>query len=278
MLGSLIVVFREVVEAGLIVGIVMAVTRGVHHRGLWVSAGVTGGVLGACLVAASMNVLSAAFEGVGQELFNAAILGLAVVMLAWHNIWMARHGRELASEMRAVGQAVAAGTTSLAGLATVVGIAVLREGSEVALFLYGLSASEGGGAAGLLAGGVLGLVLGGLVGVGTYLGLVRIPGRYLFGVTSALIAFLAAGMAAQTIAFLQQANAVSALNTPVWDTSEILSDSSLLGRALHTLLGYTDQPTGMQVIAYALTLATIFVLMKVLAPEQRAHGGQAATA
>lgn len=278
MLGSLIVVFREVVEAGLIVGIIMAVTRGVHHRGLWVSAGIAGGVLGACLVAGSMNVLSAAFEGVGQELFNAAILGLAVVMLAWHNVWMARHGRELASEMRAVGQAVAAGTTSLAGLAAVVGIAVLREGSEVALFLYGLSASEGGDAAGLLTGGLIGLLLGALVGFGTYLGLVRIPGKYLFGVTSALIAFLAAGMAAQTIAFLQQANTLNALNTPVWDTSNVLSDSSLFGRALHTLLGYTDQPTGMQVIAYALTLATIFLLMKVLAPEPRAHSGRTAAA
>jgi high-affinity iron transporter len=269
-LGALIIVFREVVEAGLIVGIVLAVTRGVSHRGWWVGAGAGAGVLGACLVAASMQALSAAFEGVGQELFNAGILAVAVVMLAWHNVWMARHGRELASEMRALGRAVVAGTTSLAGLAVVVGIAVLREGAEVALFLYGMSAAEGAGS--LALGGVLGLALGGLVGVGTYLGLVHIPARYLFGVTSALIAFLAAGMAAQAIAFLQQANKLHALSTPVWDTSGILSDTSLPGRALHTLVGYTDQPTGMQIVAYVGTLGVIFVLMKLLAPEPRPRG------
>ena len=57
---------------------------------------------------------------------------------------MARHGRELAAELRAAGEAVAAGSKSLAALAVVVAIAVLREGSEVVLFLYGVAAAQGG--------------------------------------------------------------------------------------------------------------------------------------
>ena len=89
----------------------------------------------------------------------------------------------------------------------------------------------------------------------TYLGLVTIPARYLFSVTSALIALLAAGMAAQAIAFLEQANILTVGDETVWDTSWILSDSSFLGRALHTLIGYVDQPTAMQVAVYAGTLA-----------------------
>jgi high-affinity iron transporter len=105
----------------------------------------------------------------------------------------------------------------------------------------------------------------------TYLGLLSIPSRYLFGVTSALIAFLAAGMAAQAIAFLEQANIVTALDQTVWNTSWILKDSSFLGRALHTLIGYVDQPTAMQVVVYAFTLAAIAILMKLFAtpPAQR---------
>ena len=99
----------------------------------------------------------------------------------------------------------------------------------------------------------------------TYLGLITIPTRYLFGVTSALIALLAAGMAAQAIAFLEQANILTTLDETVWDTSWILSDSSYLGRALHTLVGYVDQPTAMQLIVYAATLAVIVLLMKVFA-------------
>ncbi|MGY4345902.1 hypothetical protein ACVWXM_002369 [Bradyrhizobium sp. GM7.3] len=154
MLAALIIAFREVFEAGLIVGIVLAVTRDVDHRGRWIVGGVLAGIGGACLVAAFAGGLSQLFAGMGQELFNAAILGIAVVMLTWHNVWMASHGREMALEMRAVGHAVAEGSKPLGALAVVVGVAVLREGSEVALFLYGVGTSEGGSALGLTFGGL----------------------------------------------------------------------------------------------------------------------------
>jgi high-affinity iron transporter len=264
-LPALVIVFREVFEAGLIVGIVMAVTSGVAGRGRWIAGGVAAGVLGACVVALFTSGLARLFGGSGQELFNACILGFAVLMLGWHNVWMARHGRELAAEMRAAGEAVVKGSKSLAALAVVVMIAVLREGSEVVLFLYGVAAAEGGAGIGMLGGGLIGLLLGSTVCLLTYLGLITIPHRYLFAVTSTLIAFLAAGMAAQAIAFLQQADILTALDQTVWDTSWILNDGSLVGRALHTLIGYVDQPTAMQLIAYAMTLATITLLMKLFA-------------
>jgi len=261
-LASLLIVFREVFEAGLIVGIVMAVTSGVAGRSLWIAGGVTAGVLGACLVAVFTGGLSELFGGSGQEVFNAGILSFAVIMLTWHNVWMARHGRELAAELQAAGEAVVAGSKSLLALAIVVAIAVLREGSEVVLFLYGVAAAQGGASWGMVAGGFIGLILGSLVCLLTYLGLITIPTRYLFGVTSTLIAFLAAGLAAQAISFLQQADILTVLDQTVWDTSWILSDSSYLGRALHTLIGYVDQPTAMQLIVYTATLKVIAVLMK----------------
>ena len=168
------------------------------------------------LVAAFAGALSNLFAGMGQELFNAAILGIAVVMLTWHNVWMARHGREMASEVRAIGQAVAEGSKSLLALAVVVGVAVLREGSEVALFLYGIVTSDGGSALNLALGGVIGLVLGALVCMLTYAGLISIPMRSLFAVTTVLITLLAAGMAAQAVAFLEKANWLTALDNVVW--------------------------------------------------------------
>jgi high-affinity iron transporter len=264
-LAALLIVFREVFEAGLVVGIVMAVTSGVAGRTLWIMGGVTTGVLGACLVALFTGGLSELFGGSGQEIFNAGILGFAVLMLTWHNVWMSRHGRELVAELRAAGEAVAAGSKSLLALAIVVAIAVLREGSEVVLFLYGVAAAQGGASWAMVLGGFIGLILGSLVCLMTYLGLVTIPARYLFSVTSALIALLAAGMAAQAIAFLEQANILTVGDETVWDTSWILSDSSFLGRALHTLIGYVDQPTAMQVVVYAATLGTIILLMKLFA-------------
>jgi len=270
-LAALVIVFREVFEGGLVVGIVMAVTAGVAGRTLWIAGGVIAGVLGACVVALFTSGLSELFGGSGQEVFNAGILSFAVLMLTWHNVWMARHGRELVAELRAAGEAVVAGSKSLLALAIVVAIAVLREGSEVVLFLYGVAAAQGGASWAMAAGGVVGLVLGASVCLLTYLGLISIPTRYLFSVTSALIALLAAGMAAQAIAFLEQANIVTALDETAWDTSWLLRDSSFLGRALHTLIGYVDQPTAMQVVVYAVTLFIIVVLMRLFATPPARH-------
>ena len=261
MLGALIIVFREVIEAGLIVGIVLAATRGVADRGLWVTIGVAGGVVGASIVAMFAGVISDAFQGSGQELFNASVLGVAVIMLMWHTAWMARHGREIADEMRRVGAAVSEGAKPLTALAVVVGLAVLREGSEVVLFLYGILAS-GTTVSAALIGGVLGIVAGAAFTALTYLGLLAIPNRHIFSVTSWLIALLAAGMAAQSVHFLNNAGVVVALDKTVWDTSWLLSENSILGRMLHALIGYTEQPTQMQLLVYILTLVAMYLLMR----------------
>ena len=268
MLATLLIVFREVIEAGLIVGIVLAATKGVPRRGLWVSYGVIAGVAGACLVAAFASEIGALFQGSGQELFNASILLLAVGMLTWHNVWMASHGRAIAQEMREVGRAVASGGRPLAALAIVCGVAVLREGSEIVLFLYGIAASGGTSALGMMAGGILGLLAGAGVSTLMYLGLLTIPARYLFSFTSGLITLLAAGLAAQAVAFLQQAGYVEVLTSTVWDTSWLLSDDSVLGRLLHTLIGYTDRPNGAQVLVYLLTVSFIWGLMRLQRPSR----------
>jgi high-affinity iron transporter len=269
MLAALIIVFREVFEAGLIVGIVLAVTRSVPGRNRWILGGVLAGVLAACVVAVFAGAISRLFAGMGQELFNAAILGVAVVMLTWHNVWMARHGAELAGELRAAGQAVVDGQKSLLALAVVVGVAVLREGSEVALFLYGVLATEADTSVSVASGGLLGLMLGGAVCLLTYFGLLRIPARALFLTTTVLIALLAAGMAAQAAAFLERANWLTALDNVVWDSGWLLSDSSLAGRALHTLIGYTDQPIAMQLTVYVTILLITFALMRLVGAPAR---------
>ena len=270
MLGALIIVFREVIEAGLIVGIVMAATRGVIGRGRWITIGIGGGVLGASIVAMFAGAISDAFQGAGQELFNAGVLGVAVIMLMWHNAWMARHGREIADEMRRIGAAVSEGAKPLTALAIVVGLAVLREGSEVVLFLYGIMASGTSGAA-LVVGGLLGIAAGAAFTALTYFGLLAIPNRHIFSVTSWLIALLAAGMAAQAMQFLNSAGLVVALDRPLWDTSWLLSEKSIFGRLLHTLIGYIDRPTEMQLIVYIATLFAMFLLMRVAgySPRER---------
>jgi high-affinity iron transporter len=222
---------------------------------------VLAGVFGASVVAAFAGAISDAFAGSGQELLNAGVLLIAVVSLTWHNVWMAEHGRELVAELRQVGSDVSAGLKPLTALAVVVFVAVMREGSEIVLFLYGIVVS-GTSMASLLAGGVLGLLGGAAMTALSYFGLIAIPTRYIFQVTSVLLALLAAGMAAQAIRFLQAAGIVTAFQTKLWDTSWLLSDQSIAGRMLHVLVGYTAKPNGLQLLAYIATLATIVILMR----------------
>jgi len=262
MLATAIIVFREVLEAALIIGIVLAATQGLARRGVWVSAGIAAGIAGAGLVAIFADAISATAAGMGQEVFNAAILLFAVVMLGWHNVWMKRHGREMAQHMRDVGQAVKQGSRSMTMLAVVIGLAVLREGSEVVLFLFGIAVAQQDSFGLMLSGGLLGLLSGAMMGLLMYRGLVRISSRYLFTVTTWMITLLAAGMAAQAAGFLEQADLLPPLVQSLWDSSGIVAQNSILGRVLQTLVGYADHPSGMQVLFYAATLAGIAVLMR----------------
>ena len=278
MLATAIIVFREVLEAALIVGIVMVASRGVMRRGAWVGGGIAAGILGALAVAGGAETIAAAAAGIGQEVFNAAVLFAAVAMLGWHNVWMTSHGRGLTMEANRLGAAVRAGTQPLWALASAVALAVLREGSEVVLFLYGIAAAGGGGAVAMALGGAFGLASGVAAGAALYFGLVRIPLRHLFSVTSGLVLLLAAGMASQGAAFLLQADLLPPLGSTLWDTSFLLSDQSLLGRVLHTLIGYTAQPAGIQLVFYLATLLVIGSLMHLVgnAAAPAARAGHAA--
>jgi high-affinity iron transporter len=154
-------------------------------------------------------------------------------------------------------------------LIAVVGVAVLREGAEVVLFLYGIAASGDAGWPAMLTGGAFGILLGVALSAVTYAGLVRLPVRRLFAATGALITLLAAGLAAQVAALLQDGGVVNVLSATIWDTSDILSDHSLPGRVLHTLVGYSDRPTGLQAVTYLATLGIIIGLGHVFAPAPR---------
>ena len=261
MWANLIIVFREVLEAALIISIVAAATRGVKGRALWIGSGLGFGLIGAVLVALFAEAIAGALSGMGQEWFNAGVLLAAVVMIGWHVIWMARHGRALAAQMKSVGSAVSEGARPMTALLIVVALAVLREGSEVVLFGYGLFAG-GAPMSDLIFGGALGVLLGIAVGVALYFGLLKIPMRHFFSATNGLLVLVAAGLASSAASFLVQADVLPSLADPLWDSAWLLNDQSVLGQALHVLIGYTAQPSGMQMLFYAITVVLLVIGMR----------------
>jgi high-affinity iron transporter len=262
MFETAVIVFREVLEAALIVGVVAAATRGVVERGKWLAYGMAAGIAGSALVALGTERLAALAEGVGQEIFNASILGVAVLMLAWHNIWMASHGRALAAQARVIGGEIRNGHRTLSVLMIVVAIAVLREGSETVLFLYGIAVSGTSSLSAMAAGGALGIAGGVAVGTALYRGLLRIPVRWFFGATSLIVLLLTAGLAAQAARFLVQADLLPSLASPLWDTSRVISNESMFGALLRGLIGYDAHPSGIQVVFYATVAVAIAIGMQ----------------
>lgn len=263
MTGTAIVVFREVLEAALIIAIALSASRGIERRGIWVIAGMIAGLIGAGFVAGFADELASTLQGNGQSIFNAGILLVATAMLAWHNIWMKSHGQQLAAHISSVSSQVSDGSRPLLALAIIVAAAVLREGSELVLFLWAIAAG-GAREGGMAVGAVIGLV-----GTLLYRGLLRIPVRHFFNVTGWLVLLLAAGLAAQAAGFLNQAGLVPALGTNLWDTSHILSQRGITGQLLHILVGYTARPSGIEVLFYLVTLTAIFSAMKLVSSHHR---------
>jgi len=259
MLATFIILFREVLEIAIIITIILAATRGVPARGRWVWLGIMGGFAGAGLLAFFAQEISSAMEGVGQEVFNAGVLAVAVLMIGWTVIWMQSHGRQISQKMKAVGKAVLDGEKPLYSVAVVVALAMWREGAEIVLFLTGIINSSQDSLLSIIIGGVAGAGAATFIGVLLYFGLVRLSPKYLFAVTGWLLVLLASGMSAGMAGYLNAADMLPSLGQ-AWDSGWLLSQNSILGKVLHAMLGYSDRPSVMQLLFYIGTILIIVLL------------------
>ena len=192
---------------------------------------------------------------------NATILFIAAVLIGWTVIWMNRNARELTQHFKKIGKDVIKGTKPKYMLTVVVALSVLREGSEIVMFLYSAIVT-GGKTYLLIIGSIVGTCMGIIAGFVIYYGLIKIPIKKVLTVTSWLLMLLVAGMVAQAFGYLSAAGKVPDLIPMVWDTSRIISEGSLLGKIMHILVGYTDRPSGIQLLVYLLTIAGLFIAVK----------------
>jgi high-affinity iron transporter len=254
MLSALIIVFREVLEMSMVLGMLFAATKDTPSCKRWINSGAVIGLLGALIVAVFMEALESSVDGDGEFIFNAVVLAIASLLLAWTVIWMSKHGREMSQRIKKVGVSVAEGSAPTISLMIVSFAAVMREGSEAVFFLFG-TMQTGEDTAAMLTGGIFGLFAGAGLGFLLYQGLVRIPMKYVFQVMGFLLMLLAAGMASQAALNLVIVDMLPAIIETLWDTSSILSEDSFVGNVLHVMMGYDEQPSGMQMIVFAVTLS-----------------------
>lgn len=257
MLASMVIVFREMLEMSLVIGVLLAATRGIADTRRWIVLGSAGGLLSAVILALFMEELESSFTGDGEFVFNAVVLLIASGLIAWTVIWMRGHAAELNARMKHVGSSVSAGDLPYRSLALVSLAVVMREGMEAVFFLFG-AASAGADRLSMLGGGLLGVLAGLVFGYVIYHGLIRIPLRYVFTVIGWMLVLLAAGMASQAAYNLVLIDWLPAWGQ-VWNSSSWLPQESMLGELLHVLLGYDERPSLMQVLVFVMTLLVVLL-------------------
>lgn len=264
MSAAAIIFFREILEIAVILTVILAATRGVKGRGKWIGLGIVGGLIGSVIVAYFTDAIADMMDGMGQEVFNAAVLFVAVFMIGWTVIWMSTHGRQMAAKLKDVGNKVKGGELPLTAVAVVIALCVWREGAEIVLFMYGIIHTTEEPLINLFIGGAGGTLAAASIGLAMYLGLLKLPMKYFFKTAEWLLILLACGLSAAATGYLIAADVVPAIVYQLWDSSAILASDSLIGQILHALIGYTDRPAAMQLIAYVATLLIILGAMRLV--------------
>lgn len=258
-ISALVLSLREGVEMALVIGIVLAYLGqvGAHGARKWVWAGAAAAAAVSLLALGILNALNAEFEGTTEQIFEGVTMLLATVFLTWMVFWMLRHSRYLKSELQRGVQGVLERGGAAWGLFFLVFFAVVREGVELALLLF---AAPGEGK---LIGAVLGLALAAGIGVLIYAFGRRIDLRTFFKVTTVVLILFAAGLFAHAAHEFAEAGPLAAIDGPkLWSTKAILDDESGLGAVLRAFLGYQDEPTVLEVVAYVGYFAVVWLLSR----------------
>lgn len=277
MFSAAIILFREVLEMSLVIGVLFAVTAPFPPARRWIYLGASLGLLGSLLVAVFMDALESSFSGDGEFLFNALLLLAASLTIAWTLVWMHRNVQAMTAKLRRIGTSVVAGDMPGMALCVATFAAVVREGGEAVLFLF--SAAQAGEADGLavLTGGMFGVMAGAMLGFALYRGMLRLPLRSMFNVLAWLMMLLAAGMVSQAVWNLVIIDYLPPLVDTLWDTSGWLPQSSLFGELFHALVGYDEQPSGMQVLAFVASFLAMALWLRFSGRNVREGRGRGAT-
>jgi high-affinity iron transporter len=260
-LPVMFITLREGVEAALVVGIVAAYLVKAQQVNLlkWVWIGVLGGLLSSGLLGWLAETVLGGFRGTLYLVTEASFALLAVAMLSWMLLWMTQRSRFLKKEIQeAVQQSITNPEQAGLGIATLVGVAVLREGIEVVLFL---GAQLQSGALPPLIGAFVGLLLASVLGYALFGLGARIDIRTFFAALGSLLLLIIAGLLSTALGLLSSAFEWN-LGPILWDLSANLSEGTFPGVIFNALFGYTDQPRLLQFLVwlgYLLSVGTLYV-------------------
>ena len=262
MFPSYLLALREGLESALIIGIVLRALKKINHtelsKAVWLGAG--SAVLVSIVSAFAINAVGASFEGAAEEIFEGFTMLLAAGVLTWMIFWMQRQAHNLKYELEAEVRQAATRQNGRA-LFALAFFAVVREGIELVLFLT--AASMATSSEQTVIGAVLGLGTSALLGYLLFATTVRLNLQRFFQITSVLLILFAAGLVAHGFHEFIEAGWIPAGIEHVWDMNHIIDENASFGLILKALFGYNGNPALVEVIAYFLYLALVFVALRI---------------
>ncbi|MBC21667.1 MAG: hypothetical protein CMG54_02035 [Candidatus Marinimicrobia bacterium] len=222
-MAELIIMFREVLEASLIIGILYTYLKKSGNdssiKMLW------GGVLSAIIISIIASfifqMIAGGFEGNASKIFEGIVMIVASVVLTTMIIWMAQN-KNISEDLK--NQAKESLTSGFKyGIFTLAFVAVFREGVEIILFLYAIGIKDGISVFPSVIGALLGLFAGYVIFVQG----VKVPLKQFFNVTSVFLIFVAAGMLTYGVHELESGGVIPYIG----GETEVQDDSIIATRA-----------------------------------------------
>lgn len=246
MIPSMVLTFREFLEATLVIVVVLSYLKRTgqaqHARNVWYGAGI--GAICSVALALLFGLASGALSKEAEEIFEGVMMLVAVSLLTWMIIWMMAK-RSIALELeRKVSREM--DKRQAFGIILLVAVAVLREGAETVIFLYAASFAGGADLSGAVMGGVFAVILGYLI----FTGAKKVRLKAFFQITSVILILFAAGLTSHALLEFQKAGILSPIIEQLYDVSWIVNKKSTVGSILYSLFGYTGQPSLTEMIGY----------------------------
>lgn len=256
MFSTVTIIFREFFEISIILSVILFTTKNIFERNLYVAIGLVFGVTFSIFLALGFHHLTNSLNGFGQEFLDVFILTIAVLMVSYTVIFIGKQSKDFSKNLSTTAELINSGKKPLIAISIIIASTLIREGMEIILFLNGLY-SSGVSLTNMINGALIGSIFAILLGYFVYLGLLKFTYKYVFFLTSWLLIFFSATMASKIPLYLASADVMTFLNDPLWNSSWLLSEHSIIGKILGVLIGYDTDPTGMQLIFYLSTIAFI---------------------
>ena len=259
MLANALIGLREGLEAGLVVGILVAYLHKIGRTDvlpkLWI--GIAGAITISLGIGAILTFGPYGLSSEAQEALGGSLSIVAVGLVTWMIFWMARHARHLKDELQS--QLAHAITGSAIGIVVLGVVSVGREGVETALFVWASITSSGSAVLGTI-GAAIGLALSVVIAYLIYRGLVRINLSKFFLWTGAFLVVVAAGVFAYGIGDLQEAGWLPGEDAIAYNLSGLIPSTSWYGIVLSGVFNFSPEPSWARVIGWLLYVAVVLTL------------------